>query len=85
MMSRSDVAALWQCGGDQIVRDVTELNNVLAFLIAFASAHSLRYVTALRLVAEDRPILLQAATMSLAIMFMMIFGAPTTNFIYFQF
>jgi hypothetical protein len=58
---------------------------MLVYLLVFICAHSLRYVTRLRMVASGRPLVLQAVVISGAVGLMVVLGARASNFIYFQF
>jgi alginate O-acetyltransferase complex protein AlgI len=79
-----DIEALWTSKA-VVVRDTGELYHMLVYLLVFICAHSLRYVTRLRMVASGRPLVLQAVVISGAVGLMVVLGARASNFIYFQF
>jgi alginate O-acetyltransferase complex protein AlgI len=68
-----------------MIKDPQALVQALVFFTAFAATHALRRYRPLRVVSATYPFAVQATVLAAFVLALLLLGAPTANFIYFQF
>jgi len=82
----SDVGLLLgSAPGAALVQSPADLMSALAVLAGFAAVHAWRHARPVDLLRNGQPLLAQVAVVSLAVAVLVLFGAPSASFLYFQF